>query len=74
MPNRNSDHASRVKIIQQHLAGESLLDIAQELGLNFYTVRKWWRIYKRAGWAGLGPKPVGRYPTGLLSEFAPLVK
>jgi hypothetical protein len=74
MPNRNSDHAIRVEIIQRHLAGESLPNIAQTLGLNFYTVRKWWRIYKRVSWAGLEPKPVSRCPTGLLSKFDPLVK
>ena len=74
MHHRNSDHAIRVEIIQRHLAGESLPTIAQELLLNFYTVRKWWRIYKRLGWAALEPKPVGRYPTGRLSKFDPLVK
>jgi hypothetical protein len=74
MHQRNSDHAIRVEIIQRHLAGESLPTIAQALGLNFYTVRKWSRIYKRLGWAALGPKPVGRCPTGRLSKFDPLVK
>lgn len=74
MPNRNSDHAIRVEIIQRHLAGESLPTIAQDLGLNFYTVRKWWRIYQRVSWAGLEPKPVRCCPTGLLSKFDPLVK
>lgn len=74
MQHRNSDHAIRVEIIQRHLAGESLPNIAQDLGLNFYTVRKWWRIYQRVGWAALGPKPVGRCPSGLLSKFDPWVK
>lgn len=71
---RSTDHATRVGIVKRHLAGETLPDIAQQLQLNFYTVRKWWRTYNREGWKGLVPKPTGPPPTGPLSEFDPLVK
>jgi len=63
-----------VTIIERHLAGETLPQVAESLHLNFYTIRKWWRLYRKQGWAGIIPKPAGPPPTGPLSEFDPLVK
>ena len=74
MSTRNTTHAQRVTIIEQHLAGTHLTIIAETMGLNYYTARKWWRAYRRLGWSGLIPKPPGPPPRGPLSNFDPLVK
>lgn len=73
MTNRTTTHAQRVAIIERHNAGETLTTIAQDMHLNYYTVRKWWRRYRDQGWAGLQPKPLGR-PRGALQTFDPMVK
>jgi len=46
-------HAQRVEMIERHLAGDSLPAIATAMQVNVYTVRKFWRLYQRQGWAGL---------------------
>lgn len=74
METRNTTHAQRAKIIERHMIGESLLAIAKDMELSFYTVRKWWRVYRRQGWAGLIPCSPGPPATGALSEFDDLVK
>lgn len=71
---RNTTHAQRVKIVEQHLAGWHLMDIAETMGLNYYTVRKWWRVYRRDGWSALVQVPPGPPRSGPLSTFDPLVK
>jgi hypothetical protein len=71
---RNTDHATRLEIITRHLAGETLANLAEELRLNFYTVRKWGRVYHRQGWPGLIPKLAGPPSRGILSKFDPLIK
>src|SRR5688500_4134692 len=71
---RNTDHATRIEIIERHLAGETLANLAEALQLNFYTVRNWWRISHRQGLPGLFPKPAGPPGRGVLSKFEPLVK
>lgn len=67
-------HAERIEIVECHLAGERLRDIAQQMRLNYYTVRKWWRRWRRGGWAALAPKSPGPQPQGRLQRFDPLVK
>jgi putative transposase len=74
MKGRESSHAERVAIIERHQAGESLTAIAAELGYSYFTVRKWWRTYRRQGWVGLEPKAKGPPQVGRLGRFAPLVK
>ena len=74
MNTRDTTHAQRVRIVEQHLAGETLSTIATDMELNFYTVRTWWRVYRREGWEGLLPRPSGPPVTGALSEFDDLVK
>lgn len=71
---RTTEHLQRVTIIERHLAGERLIDIADSLDLNYYTVRKWWRIYRAEGWTGLEPHAPGPTSAGPLSRFDPLVK
>jgi transposase-like protein len=71
---RDTTHAQRVEIVERHLAGETLSTIATDMEFNFYTVRKWWRAYRREGWDGLIPRPSGPPVTGALSEFDDLVK
>lgn len=74
MSTRNTTHAQRVTIVEQHLAGATLKDITEMMNLNYYTVRKWWRQYRRQGWSGLLGQSPGPDRTGALSTFDPLVK
>lgn len=74
MSNRNTTHAQRVTIVEQHLAGASLRNIAETMGINYYTARKWWRIYHHHSWPSLIPKSPGPPLNGPLSTFDPLVK
>lgn len=74
MSKRNVSHAERVEMIERHLAGESLIAIAQEMQVNYYTVRKWWRRWRQDGWTALVAKPLGPQPRGPLCRFDALVK
>jgi len=72
IPYRSTNHAQRIEIIQRHQHGQSYHAIAQAVGLNYYTVRKWCRRHQRENWRGIEPRLVpGR---GALSRFHPLVK
>ena len=65
-------HAQRVEIIERHAQGTSYHAIANDLRLNYYTVRKWCRRYRKGGWDSLKPqRTVVRQP---LMTFHPLVK
>jgi transposase InsO family protein len=74
MSARNTTHAQQVLMIERHLAGERLEDIAADMQFNFYTVRKWWRLYRDKGWSALIPKPPGLPPDGALRRFDPMVE
>lgn len=74
MTRMTTAHADRVVIVERHLGGVTLKAIAEEMELSYYTVRKWWRIYRQDGWPGLGPKPQGPPQVGILGRFSPLVK
>jgi transposase InsO family protein len=74
MTKNGSSHAERVEIVERHLVGESLGEIAQAMGVNYYTARKWWRRWQKGGWIALVPKPPGPQPLGGLRHFDPLVK
>ena len=67
-------HQERVEIVEKHLEGSSLQAIAEEMKLNRYTVREWWRAYRDGGWEALQPKRYARPKKGLLSAFDPLVR
>ncbi len=74
MGRQETTHAERVAIVERHQAGETLQAIAQDMGFNYYTVRKWRRVYQGEGWQGLEPKPKGPPRVGLLGTFSPLIK
>jgi hypothetical protein len=73
MVRRVSTHRERIEMVRQHEQGSSLKQIAQQMGLNWYTVRHWWRQYRDGGLAALQPRT--RYRAqGVLSRFHPLVR
>lgn len=74
MKRRETTHAERVEMVERHLAGETLDDIAESLDLNMYTVRQWWRAYRDGGWPALEPVSKGPPEVGTLGRFDPLVK
>ena len=74
MDTRSTGHAERVKLIELHQHGLSYHDIADEVGLNYYTVRKWIRAFKKNGWTGIDPQKTKSQPKGSLSRFDPMVK
>jgi hypothetical protein len=74
MHRRELTHAERMEIIERHQQGHSLRQIAAELSLNYYTVRKWWRIYHSKGASGLLAIRRGPPATGILGRSHPLVK
>lgn len=74
MPHHPLDHAARVQIIDRHLAGESLHQIATQMQISYYTARTYWRRYQQGGWAVLQPQPAGPPATGPLGCSHPRVK
>lgn len=74
MCRRSTTHAERVEIVERRLGGQSLPTVAKTMSISYYTARKWWRAYRREGWSGLLPKPLGPPVTGPLGHFDPLVK
>jgi len=74
MTARTTSHADRVAMIDRHLAGEALEQIAASMQLSYYTVRTCWRRYQRHGWPALDPKPAGPSPTGALGRQHPRIK
>jgi transposase len=53
--------------------GQTRQAIAEQLGVSFWTVRKWARRAKRGGLAAL-VTTLGRPATGPMSEFQPLAR
>lgn len=74
MGHPETSHADRVAIIERHVAGESLREIANTMGFNYYTIRHWWRNYQEKGWSSLEPRRKGPPQMGLLGQFSPLTK
>lgn len=74
MSKRTTTHCERIEMIKCHEQGNSLAQIAQQMGVHRNTVKKWWRAYREEGWEGLVPSPVGRPPSGPLSSFNALVR
>lgn len=72
--NHPTSHAVRCAIVERHLAGQTLEQIAVALQLNIYTVRTYWRAYRRGGWAAIRPPRAGPPPTGPLSRTHPRLK
>lgn len=65
--------AEREQIYRAKLRGHTLPEIAADLNCSVETVRKWWRYARDHGRSGLQHVRRGRPPTGILSQFAPLV-
>jgi len=74
MARRETSHSERVEMIQDKLNGMSLQKIAEKYGLNYYTVRTWWRRFRDQGWDGLHPRLSQRPRRGVLSTFTPLIR
>ena len=74
MTARTTSHADRVAMIDRHLAGEALEQIATSMQLSYYTVRTCWRRYQQHGWPALEPKVAGPSPTGPLGRQHPRIK
>ena len=74
MKRRDLTHAERVAIVERHMGGATLGDIAESLDLHLFTVRHWWRVYRDGGWSALNPAPKGPPQRGALGRFDPRVK
>ncbi len=59
----------RLAIVDRHEAGETLASIANDMGVHYETVRKWWRISRREGRQGVGNRP--RKTPGKLRKTPP---
>jgi len=71
---RETIQVERIEMVERHVAGEPLAEIAKSMDRSVYTVRKWWRTYRDQGWAGLEPKAKGPPRVGALGRFDPMVK
>lgn len=74
MSARKVSQVEREQIYLQKQAGQTLSQIAQELGLSVACVRKWWRRGRDEGLVGLAERKRGRPAAGVLSQFSPAVQ
>ena len=65
---RQTTLKERIEIGERWETGQTDPEIAAGLMLSVWTVRKWRRIYQRAGRSGLVSR-LGRPPTGALGQF-----
>src|SRR5713226_6301054 len=65
--------AQRESVYYGKLNGRSLMKMANELGCSYTCARKWWRVGRRAGPAGLRRPRASRGRPPALSTFAALV-
>jgi transposase InsO family protein len=61
------------RIYQGKLAGRKLADLAQVVGCSYECARKWWRVGRKHGEAGLRASRAHRGKTGALSQFDPVL-
>lgn len=61
----------RLQIYDRHLAGETLVSIAQDMGIHYETARKWWRIGHRDGREAITERQ--RKRPGLMHKVHPAV-
>ncbi len=59
----------RERIYQKKTKGNTLKEIATELGRSEAVVKKWWRRIREHGTAGLADRQSGPNPKGVLSTF-----
>lgn len=69
---RTTTYVQRVAIIEKQQVGSSYHEIAQEMGLSYYTVRKWCRRHRDKGWDSV--QEVVQRKQGILSGFHPLIR
>jgi len=66
--------AQKERIYRGKLAGRTLAELAGEVGCSIHCARKWWRVGRDQGLAGLQQSRRGRQQSGgVLSRFAPRV-
>jgi len=70
MSQRKVTQTEREQIYFKKLAGQTLPQIAQTLGLSQACVRKWWRRGRDEGLLGLVERKRGRPAHGILSQFS----
>lgn len=61
------------KVYWGKLAGQTLAQVAAEVGCSVHTARKWWRVGRDRGLEGLRVARKTRGKTGILSSFKPQV-
>lgn len=72
-PRSPLSQAEKERIYRGKLAGRRLSDLAKELGCTVECVRKWWRIGRKHGEAGLRTRRAHRGKAGILSQFDPRI-
>jgi Helix-turn-helix domain len=70
MSQRKVTLSEREQIYLKKMAGQTLPQIAQALGLSEACVRKWWRRGRDEGLLGLVERKRGRPVQGILSQFS----
>jgi hypothetical protein len=65
--------AQKEQIYLGKLSGRSLLELAATVGCTVHCARKWWRVGRDTGLAGLRAVRRGRGKTGTLSCFDPAI-
>lgn len=74
MSNRHPlSQAEKEHIYRGKLRGQTLVEVAAEVGCSLACARKWWRVSRDRGLAGLATVRRGRRPSGMLSHFVPEV-
>jgi transposase len=69
MGQRKVSQEERELIYLRKQAGQTLQEIAENLGISYLCVRKWWRRYQKEGLVGLLDRKRGRPTQGVLSQF-----
>lgn len=67
------NQAEKERIYRGKLQGQPLAEVAAEVGCSLTCARKWWRVGRDRGLAGLSKPRRGRGASGPLSHFAPQV-
>jgi hypothetical protein len=70
MGQRVLSQAEREQIYLLKRAGQTLGEIASEMGLSYECTRKWWRCGRDEGFMGLFGRKRGRAEQGILSQFS----
>jgi transposase-like protein len=74
MGQRKLTQGEREQIYLLKRSGQTLGEIAIELGISYECARKWWRRAQKEGVMGLQERKRGRPSQGVLSQFAPEVQ